>query len=87
MRKNQLGVRGLHPVAGIRDAHMQGGTVAEQSNDTKTMFNKDGKMDSDGAKNVLKILDSYSANVKGKGSSIDLSKTYTIEFVDKLPAK
>ncbi|MCZ2404737.1 ABC transporter substrate-binding protein [Paenarthrobacter sp. Z7-10] len=65
-----------------------GADLYEKSiNDTKTMFNKDGKMDADGAKNVLKILDSYSANVKGKGSSIDLSKTYTTEFVDKVSAK
>ncbi|MBW4095051.1 MAG: ABC transporter substrate-binding protein [Acidobacteria bacterium] len=64
-----------------------GAELYEKSiNDTKSMFNKDGKMDADGAKNVLKILDSYSANVKGKGSSIDLSKTYTTEFVDKVPA-
>ncbi len=56
-------------------------------NDTKTMFNKDGKMDADGAKNVVKILDQYSTNVKGKGSTIDLSKTHTTEFVDKVPAK
>lgn len=56
-------------------------------NDTKTMFNKDGKMDADGARNVLSILDKYSTNVKGKGSSIDLSKTYTTAFADKVPAE
>ncbi|HSU70591.1 MAG TPA: ABC transporter substrate-binding protein [Micrococcaceae bacterium] len=65
-----------------------GADLYEKSiNDTKTMFNKDGKMDADGAKNVLKVLDSYSANVKGKGSTIDLSKTYTTEFADAVPAK
>lgn len=54
--------------------------------DTKAMFNKDGVMDADGAKNVLRILDSYSSNVKGKGSSIDLAKTYTTDFVSKVPS-
>jgi NitT/TauT family transport system substrate-binding protein len=58
-------------------------------NDTKTMFNKDGMMNSEGAKNVLSILDKYSTNVKGKASTIDLSKTYTTyttEFASKVPA-
>ncbi|WP_205786813.1 ABC transporter substrate-binding protein [Specibacter cremeus] len=64
-----------------------GADLYEKSvNDTKTMFTSDGKMDADGAKNVLTILDKYSTNVKGKGSTIDLSKTYTTEFVDKVPA-
>ncbi|GAB3277145.1 ABC transporter substrate-binding protein [Sinomonas notoginsengisoli] len=54
--------------------------------DTKTMFNRDGIMDAEGAKNVLRILDSYSSNVKGKSGTIDLSKTYTTEFVSKVPA-
>jgi NitT/TauT family transport system substrate-binding protein len=55
-------------------------------NDTKTMFNKDGMMNADGAKNVLSILDKYFTNVKGKASTIDLAKTYTTEFASKVPA-
>ncbi|WP_230855032.1 ABC transporter substrate-binding protein [Arthrobacter terrae] len=68
-------------------ANAGAGLYEKSINDTKTMFNKDGKMDADGAKNVVKILDQYSTNVLGKGSTIDLSKTYTTEFVDKVPAK
>jgi NitT/TauT family transport system substrate-binding protein len=54
-------------------------------NDTKTMFTPDGVIDPEGAKNVLRILDLYSANVKGKGASIDLSQTYTTQFVMNVP--
>jgi NitT/TauT family transport system substrate-binding protein len=54
-------------------------------NDTMTRFTADGVIDPEGAKNVLRILDLYSANVKGKGSSIDLTKTYTTAFVTKVP--
>jgi NitT/TauT family transport system substrate-binding protein len=52
-------------------------------NDSKGMFNTDGKMKSEGAKNVLEVLSQFSPNVKGKKDSIDLSKTYTTEFVTK----
>ena len=55
-------------------------------NDSKGIFNQDGKMDPEGAKNVLRILDTYAADLKGKGGSIDMSKTYTTQFVDKVPA-
>jgi len=65
-----------------------GAELYEKSIDgTKSMFNADGKMDANGAKNVLRILDLYSTNVLDKGATIDLSKTYTTEFVDKVPAK
>jgi NitT/TauT family transport system substrate-binding protein len=50
-------------------------------NDSKTMFTADGVMPPDGAKNVLEVLASFSPSVKGKKDSIDLSKTYTTEFV------
>lgn len=50
-------------------------------NDSKGMFTKDGVMDPDGAKNVLEVLGSFSKNVKPKKAQIDLSKTYTTEFV------
>ncbi|MBE1499395.1 NitT/TauT family transport system substrate-binding protein [Amycolatopsis lexingtonensis] len=50
--------------------------------DSIGMFNGDGKMDAAGAKNVLEVLSSFSKNVQPKKDSIDLSKTYTTEFVD-----
>lgn len=50
-------------------------------NDSKGMFTRDGVMDEAGAKNVLNVLGSFSVNVKPKKDSVDLSKTYTTEFV------
>ncbi|AHI00335.1 ABC transporter substrate-binding protein [Kutzneria albida] len=52
-------------------------------NDTKSMFNADGRMPADGAANVLTVLSQFSPNVKGKKDTVDLSKTYTTRFVDK----
>nr|WP_235777018.1 ABC transporter substrate-binding protein [Rhizobium mesoamericanum] len=45
----------------------------------KGMFTVDGVMPEDGPKTVLAVLSEFSKNVKGK--QIDLSKTYTTEFV------
>lgn len=45
----------------------------------KGMFTTDGVMPEDGPKTVLAVLSEFSTNVKGK--QIDLSKTYTTEFV------
>ncbi|MBN9242263.1 MAG: ABC transporter substrate-binding protein [Mesorhizobium sp.] len=45
----------------------------------KAMFTADGVMPEDGPKTVLDVLSKFSKNVKGK--QIDLSKTYTTEFV------
>jgi NitT/TauT family transport system substrate-binding protein len=45
----------------------------------KAMFTPDGVMPEDGPKTVLAVLSQFSKNVKGK--QIDLSKTYTTEFV------
>ncbi|TCA50578.1 ABC transporter substrate-binding protein [Rhizobium pisi] len=45
----------------------------------KGMFTPDGVMPDDGPKTVLAVLSEFSKNVKGK--QIDLSKTYTTEFV------
>jgi NitT/TauT family transport system substrate-binding protein len=45
----------------------------------KSMFTPDGVMPEDGPKTVLAVLSEFSKNVKGK--QIDLSKTYTTEFV------
>ncbi|MEF3125262.1 ABC transporter substrate-binding protein [Rhizobium leguminosarum] len=47
--------------------------------DGKGMFTSDGVMPEDGPKTVLAVLSEFSKNVKGK--QIDLSKTYTTEFV------
>ncbi|WP_394828807.1 ABC transporter substrate-binding protein [Pendulispora albinea] len=55
----------------------------EAIHDSKTMFNRDGRMPPDGAQDVLEVLGRCSANVRGKKESIDLSKTYTTEFVDQ----
>ena len=48
--------------------------------DGKGMFTPDGRMPSEGPKTVLAVLSAFSRNVKGK--TIDLSRTYTTEFVD-----
>ncbi|UGQ12011.1 ABC transporter substrate-binding protein [Yinghuangia sp. ASG 101] len=62
-----------------------GKALYEQSvNDTKGMFNATGKIDPDGARNVLEVLSKFSPSVKGKKDSVDLTKTYTTEFVDKV---
>jgi NitT/TauT family transport system substrate-binding protein len=53
-------------------------------NDSKGMFNGDGRMDADGARNVLNVLAQFSPKVKPKKDKIDLSRTYTTEFVDKV---
>lgn len=45
----------------------------------KGMFTPDGVMPEDGPKTVLAVLQEFSPNLKGK--QIDLSKTYTSEFV------
>ena len=45
----------------------------------KGMFTADGVMPEDGPKTVLAVLSEFSKNIKGK--QIDLSKTYTTEFV------
>jgi NitT/TauT family transport system substrate-binding protein len=52
--------------------------------DSMGMFNGDGKMKDEGARNVLDVLGSFSPSVKGKKGSVDLSKTYTTEFVTKV---
>jgi NitT/TauT family transport system substrate-binding protein len=49
--------------------------------DGKAMFTSDGVMPEDGPKTVLTVLASFKDDLKGK--EIDLSKTYTTEFVKK----
>jgi NitT/TauT family transport system substrate-binding protein len=53
--------------------------------DSIGMFNADGLMPADAAKNVLNVLAQFSPNVKGRKDRIDLSKTYTTEFASKAP--
>jgi NitT/TauT family transport system substrate-binding protein len=55
--------------------------------DSLGMFNSDGRMDADGARNVLKVLGDSSSNVKPHKDKIDLSKTYTTKFVDAAKAR
>ncbi len=47
--------------------------------DGKSMFTPDGVMPAGGPETVLSVLSGFSKNVKGK--TVDLSKTYTTEFV------
>jgi NitT/TauT family transport system substrate-binding protein len=53
--------------------------------DSMTMFTADGVMPADGPHNVLEILATFSPSVQGKEDSIDLSQTYTTEFVQNVP--
>jgi NitT/TauT family transport system substrate-binding protein len=50
-------------------------------NDSKAMFNADGRMKPEGAANVLQVLAQFSPNVKPKKDQVDLARTYTTEFV------
>ncbi|GAA1968043.1 ABC transporter substrate-binding protein [Nocardioides panacihumi] len=55
----------------------------EQSiKDSSPMFTTDGKMPDGGPETVLDVLGTFSDTVKAKKDTIDLSKTYTTEFVD-----
>ena len=49
--------------------------------DGKAMFTSDGRMPVGGPETVLAVLSGFSKSIKGK--TIDLSKTYTTEFVDQ----
>jgi NitT/TauT family transport system substrate-binding protein len=59
---------------------------AKAVGDTIGMFNGDGRMKPDGARNVLEVLSQFSPNVQGKKDTIDLSKTYTTEFAANVAA-
>ncbi|MFC5520651.1 ABC transporter substrate-binding protein [Polaromonas jejuensis] len=50
--------------------------------DGKGMFTVDGVMPAGGPETVLSVLSTFSKNFKGK--TVDLSKTYTTEFVKKV---
>jgi NitT/TauT family transport system substrate-binding protein len=49
--------------------------------DGKAMFTPDGKMPEDGPKTVLSVLSTFKKDLQGK--QIDLSRTYTTQFVDQ----
>ncbi|MEU1545354.1 ABC transporter substrate-binding protein [Nocardia sp. NPDC005745] len=51
--------------------------------DSIGMFNGDGLMKPEGAQNVLDILGEYSKNVRPVRDRIDLSETYTTQFVEE----
>jgi NitT/TauT family transport system substrate-binding protein len=55
--------------------------------DSIGMFNANGVMPVDGAKNVLNVLAQFSPNVRGNKDKVDLSKTYTTTFVSKVPQR
>ncbi|MFI7598631.1 ABC transporter substrate-binding protein [Actinoplanes sp. NPDC049681] len=57
---------------------------AKAVHDSIGMFNGDGLMKEEGAKNVLEVLSRFSPNVKGKKDQVDLSKTYTTEYTSKV---
>ncbi|WP_028637605.1 ABC transporter substrate-binding protein [Nocardioides sp. URHA0032] len=50
--------------------------------DSSPMFTTDGRMPEGGPETVLDVLGTFSDTVKAKKDDIDLSKTYTTEFVD-----
>ena len=51
-------------------------------NDTKSVFNNDGRMKLDGAQNVVAVLSLANESVKARKDKIDISKMCTAEFVD-----
>ena len=53
-------------------------------NEGRAQYSPDGMMPQGGPETVLAVLSGFSKNVKGK--TIDLSKTYTTEFVIKANA-
>ncbi|MCQ4211518.1 ABC transporter substrate-binding protein [Streptomyces longispororuber] len=57
------------------------GLYANAIESTMPMFTKDGKMPSDGPATVQRVLKAFNPNLKN--ATIDLTKTYTTEFVDK----
>jgi NitT/TauT family transport system substrate-binding protein len=72
-------------IAAVMPTEFNGGDpalYAKAIGDSKSMFTKDGVMPPAGAENVLRVLASFSESVKNKQDSIDLSKTYTTEFVE-----
>ena len=65
-------------LAGDRDLYIQGLT------DGKVQYSKDGVLTQQAAESVLRVLKTVSPSVQGK--TIDLSKTFTTEFVKRANA-
>lgn len=65
-------------ISGDRD------TYVKAVENAKAIFSKDGHISDEDIKTPLAVLKSF--NDKVAGADIDLSKTYTNEFVDKVPA-
>jgi len=57
---------------------------AESIKDSSPMFTTDGRMPEGGPETVLDVLGTFSDVVKAQRDDIDLSKTYTTEFVDSV---
>jgi NitT/TauT family transport system substrate-binding protein len=55
---------------------------AQAIKDSMPMFTSDGRMPDGGPETVLDVLGTFSDVVKAKRDDIDLSKTYTTQFVD-----
>jgi NitT/TauT family transport system substrate-binding protein len=71
-------------IAAEMPADYAGGNTALYASAIKAtlpMFTNDGVMPDGGPETVLEVLGSFNPNVKGKEDQIDLSKTYTTEFV------
>ncbi|WHM36072.1 ABC transporter substrate-binding protein [Streptomyces sp. BPTC-684] len=56
---------------------------AQSIKSTLPMFTKDGVMPADGPETVEKVLKAFNPNLKN--ADVDLSKTFTTEFVNKVP--
>ena len=72
-------------IAAKMPSDYNGGDPALYANAIKSsspMFTTDGKMPEGGPETVLDVLGTFSDVVKSKRKDIDLSKTYTTEFVD-----
>jgi NitT/TauT family transport system substrate-binding protein len=70
-------------IAAKMPADYAGGNTALYASAIKAslpMFTDDGVMPDGGPETVLRVLGTFSPNVKGKEDQIDLSKTYTTEF-------
>ena len=65
--------------------YAQGGAAqyAAAIKSTLPMFTTDGVMPADGPRTVLAVLAAFHPDVQGKEGTIDLSRTYTTEFVGK----
>ncbi|MDT8910226.1 ABC transporter substrate-binding protein [Amycolatopsis sp. PS_44_ISF1] len=77
-------------VADVMPQSFAGGDKAlyvKSLHDSLPMFTQDGRMDPAGARNVLNVLGSSSSNVKPKKDRIDLSRTYTTQFVEAALAR